>query len=127
MITDNVLADKTLDFAIRIVKCCQYLQSEKKEFVMSKQIVRSGTSIGANVFEAVYAQSKADFVSKLSISLKEASETSFWLLVLSKTDYIDQKVYSSMRGDLDEIIRILISSIKTTRKNEKYSNESVEE
>lgn len=120
MVTDNALADKTVSFSIRIVKCCKYLQDEQKEFVMSKQLLRSGTSIGANVHEAVFAQSRADFISKMSIALKEASETSYWLLVLSKTAYLENKLYASFKEDTDEIIRILISTIKTTRKNEKY-------
>ena len=119
MIENNILAEKTLSFALRIIKCYQYLQEEKKVYVMSKQILRSGTSVGANVHEAVYAQSKADFINKLSISLKEASETSYWLVLLSKSAYIDENIYMSMKNEVDEIIRIIISSIKTTRRNEK--------
>ena len=120
MVDNNVLAEKTLNFAVRVVKCCHYLQEEKKDFVISNQLLRSGTSVGANVHEAVYAQSKADFISKLSIALKEASETSFWLVLLHRTDYLEEKVYVSLKSDIDEIIRITVSSIKTTRKNEKY-------
>ncbi|MCR5158812.1 MAG: four helix bundle protein [Prevotella sp.] len=120
MVDNNVLAEKTLNFAVRVVKCCHYLQEEKKDFVISNQLLRSGTSVGANVHEAVYAQSKADFISKLSIALKEASETSFWLVLLYRTDYLEEKVYVSLKSDIDEIIRITVSSIKTTRKNEKY-------
>ena len=122
MVGDNVLVDKTISFSIRIVKCYNYLQDEKKEFVMSKQLLRSGTSIGANVHEAIFAQSRADFVSKMNIALKEANETSYWLLILSKTAYLESNVYISLRQDIDEIIRILISTLKTTRKNEKYIN-----
>jgi len=114
----NPLVEKTIDFAVRIVKCFQYLQNEKKEFVMSKQLLRSGTSIGANVHEAIYGQSKADFSSKLNISLKEASETSYWLIILSRTQYLDEKLYISLKKDLDEIIKIIIASLKTIRKNE---------
>ena len=84
---------------------------------MSKQMFRSGTSIGANVHEAIQGQSRADFVSKMSISLKEASETSFWLVLLHQTKYLNHKEYQSLRIDLDEIIRLLISTIKTTKKN----------
>ena len=120
MVENNVLADKTVSFAARIVKCCQYLEKEKKEFVMSKQLLRSGTSIGANIHEAIFGQSKADFISKLNISLKEASETSYWIVVLKSGGYLDESAYASLKKDVDEIIRILISSIKTTRKNEKY-------
>jgi four helix bundle protein len=78
---------------------------------------RSGTSIGANIHEGIQAQSKADFVSKLNIALKEASETSYWLVVLHRSDFLDERIYKSLKDDLDEIIRILISSIKTTKKN----------
>lgn len=120
MTESNILADKTVSFAARIVKCYQYLQEERKEFVMSKQLLRSGTSIGANIHEAIFGQSKADFISKLSISLKEASETSYWIVVLKSGGYLDEPAYASLKNDVDEIIRILISSIKTTRKNEKY-------
>ena len=84
---------------------------------MSKQMFRSGTSIGANIHEGIQAQSKADFVSKLSIALKEASETSYWLVVLNRADFLDEKLYLSLKADVDEIIRILVASIKTTKKN----------
>jgi four helix bundle protein len=96
------------------------LQNEKKEYVMSKQLLRSGTSIGANVHEAIYGQSRADFASKLNISLKEASETSYWIVILNRTGYLDDNIYKSLKSDVDEIIRITIASLKTTRKNEKY-------
>ena len=117
MTHNNVLADKTITFAIRIVNCYNYLVDTKKEFTMSKQMFRSGTSIGANVHEAIQGQSRADFVSKMSISLKEASETSFWLVLLHKTHFFNHNEYQSLRSDLDEIIRLLISTIKTTKKN----------
>ena len=127
MIEQNVLIDKTIAFAVRIVNCYKYLQEDRKEFLMSKQILRSGTSIGANAHEAIFAQSKPDFISKLSISLKEASETSYWLTILYQTNYIDLNLYASLKKDIDEIIRILIASIKTTRKNEKYTGEILPE
>ena len=92
--------------------------------IMSKQILRSGTSIGANIHEALYAQSKADFVSKLNISLKEASETSYWLTLLEMTDYLSQTEYKSMKADVDELMRMIIASLKTVRNNEKTSIES---
>lgn len=117
MVAKNVLADKCISFAIRAVNCYKFLMNSKNEFVMSKQMMRSGTSIGANVHEGIYAQSKADFISKLSVSLKEAGETSYWLTILHKTDYLDDTMYSSLKTDVDEIIRLLISSIKTTRRN----------
>lgn len=106
MIEENVLIDKAIAFSVRIVNCFKYLQEDRKEFLMSKQILRSGTSIGANAHEAIFAQSKADFISKLSISLKEASETSYWLTILYKTEYLDKSVYMSMKKDIDEIIRL---------------------
>ena len=84
---------------------------------MSKQVFRSGTSIGANIHEAVQGQSRADFVSKMSIALKEASETSYWLVLLHKTNYIDSNTYMSLKQDVDEIIKILIATIKTTKRN----------
>jgi four helix bundle protein len=90
---------------------------EKNEYIMSKQLFRSGTSIGANIHEGIQAQSKADFVSKLGIALKEASESSYWLIVLRRACFLEESLYQSMREDLDEIIRILVSSIKTTKKN----------
>jgi four helix bundle protein len=114
---NNVLAEKTIAFAIRIVNCAKFLQNEKNEHIMSKQILRSGTSIGANVHEGIYAQSKADFISKLSISLKEASETSYWLTILYRTNYINQEIFQSFKDNIDEIIRIIISAIKTAKKN----------
>lgn len=120
MDSDNPLLEKTISFAIRIVKCYQYLQNEKKEFVMSKQLLRCGTSIGANVHEAIYGQSRADFASKLNISLKEASDI-ILDVILSRTGFLDEILYKSIKYDLDEIIRILIASLKTTRKNEKYT------
>src|SRR5688572_21895688 len=99
----SILRDKSIAFAIRIIKLCQRLQSERKEFVLSKQILSAGTSIGANDHEAEYAQSKADFISKLSIALKEAAETEYWLLLLSKTDYIDPEEYGSLVADCSEL------------------------
>ena len=100
-----------------MAKCYQFLMEEKHEYIMSKQAFRSGTSIGANIHEAIQAQSKADFVSKLGISLKEASETSFWLVVLNKAGTMDCNIYSSLKKDLDEIIRLLVSTIKKTKQN----------
>ena len=106
----SILAMKSLDFGIRVVRCVQYLQKEKNEYILSKQVLRSGTSIGANIHEGLYAQSKADFVSKLTISLKEASETSYWLILLNKTDYLTQEIYESLKLDVDELIRMIIAS-----------------
>ena len=117
MTHDNVLVDKSIDFAIRVSNCYKYLIKEKQETIMSKQLFRSGTSIGANIHEGIQGQSKADFVSKLNIALKEASETSFGLIVLHKANYLEEKLFESLKKDLDEIIRILIASIKTTKKS----------
>lgn len=112
---DNVIVDKSFDFAVRIVNLHKHLTAEKKEFVLSKQLMRSGTSIGANVSEAVRGQSDADFISKLSIALKEANETDYWLRLLNKTDYLNEKEYESISKDLDEVIAILVSIIKTMK------------
>ena len=117
MTHDNILVDKSVDFAIRISNCYKFLLKEKREDIMSKQLFRSGTSIGANIHEAIHAQSKADFISKLGISLKEASETSFWLVVLHQSGTMDDNIYFSLKEDVDEIIKLLISTIKTTKKN----------
>jgi len=112
---ENVLKDKSYAFAIRIVKLAQFLQNEKKEFVLSKQILKSGTSIGALIREAEFGQSKADFISKMSISLKEANETDYWLCILHDTGYIETKLFQSMQTDCKELIAMLVSSIKTSK------------
>ena len=117
MVENNVLSEKTLAFAIRVVNCYKYLVDNKKEFVMSKQILRCGTSIGANSNEAIYAQSKADFVSKLSIALKEASETEYWLELLHESDYISEEQFQSIIADNIEIIKILTSIVKNSDNN----------
>ncbi|MCR5044589.1 MAG: four helix bundle protein [Bacteroidaceae bacterium] len=117
MTHDNILADKSVDFAIRITNCYKYRMKEKREDIMSKQLFRSGTSIGANIHEGIQGQSRADFVSKLNIALKEASETSYWLVVLHKANILEEKLFNSLKEDIDEIIRLLIASIKTTKKN----------
>ena len=110
----GVLEEKSLKFAIRIVNLYKYLIDEKKEFVISKQVLRSGTSIGANIAEAQYAQSKADFLTKMHISLKEASETKFWLKLLYSTSYINDS-HTSIMNDCDELLKILTSTCKTTK------------
>ena len=116
MTQDNILIDKSINFAIRMANCYKYLMEEKKEFIMSKQMFRSGTSIGANIHEGIQAQSKADFISKLGIALKEAS-ASYWLVVLNRANCLEEKLYLSLKTDLDSIIRILVASIKTSKKN----------
>ncbi len=112
---DNPLLEKSLRFAARIVKLNQYLIKEKHETIISKQIVRSGTSIGANANEAVYGISNADFIAKLQISLKETAETEYWLRLLIMTDYIERSHGKSMLDDCLEIKRILIASLKTAK------------
>ena len=111
---ENIILEKSKKFAIRIINLAKYLNEEKKEFVLSKQIIRSGTSIGANIKESTYAQSKSDFHSKLKIALKEAAETEYWLELLNETDYIEQKQFDSMNSDCEEIIKLLTSICKRT-------------
>jgi four helix bundle protein len=113
----NLIKEKTFAFSVRIVKLSQYLIATKKEFVISKQILKSGTSIGANVREAVNAESAADFVHKLSIAQKEADETLYWLELLVATDFLNQHEFDSMFLDGASIIKILKTIIITTKKN----------
>jgi four helix bundle protein len=113
---DNVLLDQSLHFAARIVKLYQYLSKEKHESIISKQIIRSGTSIGANANEAVYAVSKADFIAKLQISLKETAETEYWLRLLVLSDYPSDSEGTSLMEDCLEIKRILVSTLNTAKK-----------
>ena len=112
---NNVIEEKSFHFAVRIVKLCKLLRENPKEFILSKQLLRSGTSIGANVVEAQLAQSRADFVSKLSIALKEAVETKYWLRLLRETDYLTKAEYSSIASDCGELERLLTSIIRTIR------------
>jgi four helix bundle protein len=118
---DNPIKDKSMAFAIRIVNLYKYLV-EKNEFVMSKQILRSGTSIGANISEAVRAESDNDFIHKLSISRKEAQETLYWLELLHQTDYIPTDAYSSIYSDCEELAKILTSIILTSKQSQDKSN-----
>jgi four helix bundle protein len=115
---DVTLYPKAYNFAIRMVKAYQFLSVEKREFTLSKQLLRSGTSIGANISEANGAISKSDFSSKMSIAYKECLETKYWLSLLKDTGYIDQNVYESTFNDADEIAKILFSILKTTRINQ---------
>ena len=114
---ENALIDKSIAFAARIVKLHRYLIKDKKETVISKQIVRSGTSIGANINEANYGQSKADFISKLHIALKETAETEYWLKLLIMSEYLTADMGNSLLNDCLEIKRILIASINTAKEN----------
>jgi four helix bundle protein len=114
---ENLLIDKSLVFAARIVKLHQYLTHQKKENVISKQVLRSGTSIGANINEANYGQSKADFIAKMHIALKETAETEYWIKLLCLSEYIDDKMSSSLLEDCLAIKHILIASINTAKEN----------
>lgn len=111
----NVGYEKAYAFAVRVVKCCQYLAGDKKEYVLSKQLLRSGTSIGANLAEANGAISKADFSAKVSISYKECQETKYWLNLLKDTGYLDEAAFASVHADADELGKILFAILKTTR------------
>ena len=113
---DNTLLEKTLHFAARIVKLYGFLSKEKHETVISKQIIRSATSIGANANEAVYGSSKADFIAKLQISLKETAETEYWLRLLILSDFLSEKEGQSLLADCLEIKRILVSTLNTAKK-----------
>ena len=117
MAQNSILLDKSLLFAARIVKLNKYLTKEKKETVIAKQIIRSATSIGANANEAIYGQSKSDFIAKLQISLKETAETEYWLRLLILSEYITDKEGNSLLDDCLEIKKILISTLKTAKEN----------
>lgn len=112
---ENVLKTKAKEFAKEIVLLCKTLQSDNKEFVLSKQILRSGTSIGANVYEAEFAQSKNDFVSKLEIAQKECNETSYWLELLKETEYLSYEEYERLNFLCSELQKILTASVKTSK------------
>nr|VFJ87976.1 MAG: four helix bundle protein [Candidatus Kentron sp. H]VFJ89954.1 MAG: four helix bundle protein [Candidatus Kentron sp. H]VFJ96329.1 MAG: four helix bundle protein [Candidatus Kentron sp. H] len=116
MKADNVVQTKSYAFAVRIVRLYQHLSTEKKEFILSKQILRCGTSIGANVEEAIGGQSRADFLSKLSIAYKEARETTYWLRLLKDTDYITSNQFDSIHADAQELCRIIAAIKKSTKR-----------
>ena len=113
MPTKGPLLEKSKAFAVHVVKLAQWLVSERKEFVLSKQLLRSGTSIGANLAEAQYAASKSDFVNKLRISLKECSETMFWLELLEENGYLGDSEFLSLKDDCRELLKLLVSSVRT--------------
>lgn len=114
---ENVALQKSINFAVRIVNLSKFLQQEHKENILSKQILRSGTSIGANLAEAECAISKSDFLAKSYIAYKECSETLYWLLLLKETNYIDEKAYSSIYKDCKELIKLLAATTKTAENN----------
>ncbi len=112
MSRENIIQDKSFKFAIRVVKLAYYLKGEKNEYILSKQILKSGTSIGAMVKESKFAQSNADFINKLSIALKEANETEYWLSLLYKTDFLTKNMFQDIHKDIIELIKILSSIVK---------------
>jgi len=118
---DNILKDRSYAFALRIVKASRFLMQECKEYVLAKQLLRSGTSVGANIAEANQAQSRPDFISKLSIALKEAVETEYWLSLLRDSDYLTSSQASSLIADCCELKAILTAAIKTSKKNSQFS------
>ena len=115
---DSIIKIKSKSFAVRIIKLYKHLQDNKREFVLSKQILRSGTSIGANVHEAYFGQSKKDFISKMQIALKETSETEYWIDLLTETDYISKNESESILNDCQELARLLHATVKTSKSNE---------
>ena len=115
---DNTILLKSKKFAVRIIKCYKYLNDQKHEQSISKQLIRCGTSIGANAIESRNAQSRSDFTSKLNIALKEADETAYWLDLLHSSDYLDDNMFSSLNNDCQELISILMSIIKSLKKKE---------
>jgi four helix bundle protein len=113
----SIVENKAYVFALRMIKAYKYLTQEQREFIISKQMLRSGTAIGALTREAEHAQSKADFISKMNIALKEANETEYWLMLLKDSEYIDEKTFASIHKDCDELIRLLVSIVKTSKKS----------
>ena len=112
---ENILKGKSFEFAIRIVNLYKYLKNEHNEYILSNHLIRSATSIGAIIREAEHAESTKDFVHKLSIGLKEASESKYWLDLLIATDFITKKMYNSLNKDCEELLKLLISSVKTSK------------
>ena len=113
----NVVADKSFRFAVRVVNLYKFLCAERKEFILSKQLLRSGTAIGALIKESEHAQSRADFINKVNIALKEANETEYWLLLLKETDYLTEPEFNSIIEEARELIRLTASIVKTTKLN----------
>lgn len=117
-VKDNIILNKSFEFSIRVVKLYKYLCDEKKEYVLSKQLLRSGTSVGANINEAQAGQSKKDFIAKMSIASKEARESKYWIDLLIKTDYLneDNKHVQTLVNEIDEIVKLLTSIVKSSQK-----------
>ena len=114
---ENIIKTKSFCFSLRIVKLYKYLKETHNEYVLSKQILRSGTAIGALIYESEHAESKADFIHKLSIALKEANETNYWLELLHQSEFISTKEFESIYKDLEELLKLLVSIIKTSKQN----------
>jgi len=114
---NNPIHIKSYALALRIVQLYKYLINEKKEFILSKQVLRSGTSVGALIKESEHAQSKADFIHKMNIALKEANETVYWLELLKDSEYIEEDIFNSIQTDATEVLKILISIVKTSKQN----------
>jgi four helix bundle protein len=119
---DGPLKSKSFAFAVRVVNLYKHLSAEKKEFVLSKQVLRSGTAIGALVREGLQAESKPDFVHKMAIALKEASETEYWLMLLRETGYLEPAEFDSMHRDVGELLRLLTSTIKSAKRGQKLED-----
>lgn len=122
MAQSGPLRDKSFAFALRVVKMARLLQQEQNEYVLSRQVLRSGTAIGALVREAEQAESRADFIHKLAIALKEANETEYWLMLLQKSGYISPSAGQSMLADVEELLKLLTASIKTAKSNRKEAS-----
>lgn len=117
IVKQNIVKEKSFSFAVRIVNLNKHLVNKKREFVLSKQLLRSGTAIGALIRESEHAESKADFIHKLSISLKEANETDYWIDLLCQTGYLTEQEHKSIKADVLELLKLLISIIKTSKNN----------
>jgi len=116
---ESILKEKSFEFALRVVKLSRYLMDSKNEYILSKQVLRAGTAVGALVCEAEFAQSKPDFVSKLSIALKEASETRYWMRLLHESNFLTETMFTSIQPDINDLIALLASSVKTAKQDNK--------
>jgi four helix bundle protein len=112
---ENLILDKSFAFAVRVVNCCKFIQTNHQEYILTKQVLRSGTAIGALAREAMHGESKKDFIHKMSIALKEANETEYWIELLHKTEYLEERTYASIVSDLKDVKNILIAIVKTTK------------
>lgn len=121
----SILKDKSYAYAIRIVRLSQFLVEEKKEYILSKQVLRSGTAIGALISEGEFAQSKVDFINKMSIALKEANETAYWISILKDTNYLSESQFDTLYSECKELIAMLVATVKTGKaRNEKLKEKN---